>query len=160
MCSTWGQRQKYGHQRPQASPGFLVALRACRKQVLTPSYSLAPFQAPGPITRAQRPFHELENTFLLQHKKLCCFLGSPHWNYLWRMQKNRKAVFSWRHMENSLFARKKIITCCLFFPQRKIKTLIHLVFSIPCLYLVLLNQNAGTERKVLVAEEEILVGRS
>lgn len=136
-----GRDRSVGSQLSQAHEA-----KPCRDPIQWPSElpkpaslcSLAPFQEQRRSGCFRPNYQSLETGswkthFSLQHEKMCCFLSSPRWNYLWNVQNNRKAVFSWKHMENSLFAWRKIITCCVFFPQRKIKTLTHEVFSIPCL---------------------------
>lgn len=88
--------------------------------------------------QAQLPEHrdcELENTFSLQQEKTCCFLGSPHWNHPWNVQNYRKAVFFLETYGKQFFCLEENHNLLLLFfsPQSKIKTLTHLVFSIPCL---------------------------
>lgn len=129
----WGQGQGYGTAASSGPWGqaslrpYPVALTACGNQTLLLLILWLPFRSgievgtPSPITRTQRLWvgkhifpATRENVLRLD------LLGSPHWNHPWNVQNNWKAVFSWKHMENRLFAWRKIITC-FFSPRGKLK---------------------------------------
>ena len=124
-----GQGQEYGtavssghearpHWAPAQPPSQLVETKPC-SSLIPGSLSEVELEWAPQAQLPERRDHELANTSSQQQEKTCCFLGSPHCNHPWNVQNGRKAVFSWKHMENSLFAWRKIIACCFFPPGGK-----------------------------------------